>query len=70
MIPRYHLPFLTFYMPVLSIIIGLIIWLAVPIFLKGHLKKNNLKAAAMICKIIGVVIIGWAIVNYLLALIS
>ena len=50
---------------ILLIIIGLCIWFVVPILLNGHVKgKNNKKALKMTCKIIGVVIIVWAIVNY------
>lgn len=48
---------------VISIVIGLIIWLAVPLFLKARLKKHQYKAASMICKIIGIAIIVWTVIN-------
>lgn len=47
------------------LIIGLIIWLALPIFFKGKLKKNNYKAMTMVCKIIGIVIVVWGMVEYI-----
>jgi Co/Zn/Cd efflux system component len=49
---------------ILLIIIGLCIWFVVPIMLNGHVKrKNNKKALSMTCKIIGAVIIVWAIIS-------
>lgn len=50
---------------IILIIIGLIIWLALPFFFKGKLKKNNYKAMATICKIIGIVIMVWSMVEYI-----
>jgi len=50
---------------ILSIIIGLCIWFVVPILLEGQIKrKNNKKALRMFCRIIGAVIIVWAIINH------
>ena len=52
---------------ILSIIIGLCIWLVVPILLDSRIKgKNNKKALKMFCTILGVVIIFWTIFNHLL----
>ncbi len=52
---------------IISIVVGLCIWFVVPILLEGSIKrKNNKKALRMACKIIGVVIIVWAIISYLI----
>jgi hypothetical protein len=48
---------------VISIVIGLIIWLAVPLFFKTKLKKHQYKAVSMVCKIIGIAIIVWTVIN-------
>lgn len=50
---------------IILIIIGLIIWLAVPIYLKGKLKKNKYKAMVMTCKIIGIVIVVYGVLGYM-----
>jgi hypothetical protein len=51
---------------IISLIIGLCIWFVVPILLDGHVKgKNNKKAVKMTCKIIGLVIIVWTVINYI-----
>lgn len=50
-----------------SIIIGLCIWFVVPILLEGHVKgKSNKRAISMLCRIIGVVIIVWALLHGLM----
>lgn len=54
----------------ISVAIGLIIWLALPIFFKGKLKKHQYKAVSMICKIIGLAIILCAVINQILVFIS
>lgn len=52
---------------IISIIIGLCIWFVVPLLLEDRVKgKNNKKALRMICKIVGAVIICWAIFNYII----
>ena len=64
-LPLVHINSLT--RMIISIIIGLSIWFVVPILLESHIKgKNNKKALKMFCTILGVVIIGWAIINYLI----
>ena len=50
---------------VISIIVGLCIWFVVPILFKGNVKKKNREALNMLCRIIGIVIIAWAILNSL-----
>lgn len=51
---------------ILSLIIGLSIWFVVPILLDGRIKrKNNKKALRLFCKIVGAIIIIWAILNYI-----
>ncbi|MCF0235552.1 MAG: hypothetical protein HUK09_02350 [Bacteroidaceae bacterium] len=55
---------------IIPIVIGLIIWLAVPLLLKGQLKKSSLKAATMVCKIIGLAIIIWTLIKQLTALVA
>lgn len=52
---------------IVSIIVGLCIWLVVPILLEGRIKrKNNKKAIKMTCKIIGIAIIGWTLFNHII----
>jgi len=52
---------------IISIIIGLCIWFVVPILLEGQIKKKkNKKALSMLCRIIGLVIIAYALIHYLL----
>lgn len=49
---------------IISVILGLCIWLVVPILLEGRIKgKSNKKAIKMVCMIVGVVIICWTIFN-------
>lgn len=52
---------------IIPIIFGLLVWLAVPLLFKGQLKKNRYKALAMACKIIGIAIILWTLLNQVLA---
>jgi len=52
---------------IISVILGLCIWLVVPILMEDQIKKKkNKKALKMLCRIIGLVIIVCALVNYLL----
>lgn len=53
---------------ILKIVIGLIIWLVIPLFFESKLrrKKGRKKAIAMLCKIIGIAIIIWAVIQQLL----
>lgn len=51
---------------IISIIIGLCIWLALPLLFDGKLKKNQRRAISMVCKIIGIVIIVLAIIRHLI----
>ena len=57
---------------VISIIIGLIIWLVVPLLFKdkykGKKNKYKFKAIQMTCMIIGLAIIVMSIINNLLSL--
>lgn len=58
-------------MNIITIIIGLIIWLVVPILTNDSLKKKtHKKAAALLCRIIGIVIIIISVVNHLISLFS
>lgn len=53
-------------MNIISIIIGLIIWLVIPILTNDMLKKTaHKRAVAMLCKIVGVAIIFITIINYI-----
>ena len=53
-------------MNIVSIIIGLVIWLVVPIITNDVVKKKaHKKAIAMLCKIFGIAIIAVSIINYL-----
>lgn len=48
----------------IQIIIGLILWLALPSFLAGRVKKKgDRKAIALVCKIIGGTIVLWGIIT-------
>ncbi len=52
---------------IISLILGLCIWFVVPILLEGQIrKKRNRKALKMLCRIMGVIIIAWAIINYII----
>ena len=47
---------------VLKIVIGLIVWLVVPPLSQSWVKRANIrKAVAMLCKILGIVIIIMAV---------
>lgn len=47
---------------VLNIILGLIIWLVLPLLLQGWVKRANLrKAVDMLCKIVGIAFIVMAV---------
>ena len=51
---------------IISVILGLCIWLVVPILFEGHIKKKkNRKAVKMFCRIVGLVIIAWSLFNYI-----
>jgi uncharacterized BrkB/YihY/UPF0761 family membrane protein len=56
-------------MILIPIIIGLIIWLVIPILTNDFVKKKAIKKAiAMTCRIIGIAIIVITVINYLAAL--
>lgn len=56
-------------MDIITIIIGLVIWLVIPILTNDALKKKaQKKAIVMLCRIIGIVIIIISVVNYLTSL--
>lgn len=58
-------------MNIITIIIGLVIWLVVPILTNDSLKKkSHKKAVALLCRIIGITIIIISVVNYLISLVS
>lgn len=50
----------------LSIVIGLIIWLAVPKLFTGKMKKGSREALTMVCKIIGIAIIAWSVIRFII----
>lgn len=51
----------------ISIIIGLCVWLVFPIMFNGCFrKKKNKKAFAMFCKIVGIVIIAFGVINHII----
>lgn len=53
-------------MSIVPIIIGLVIWLVVPILTNGAIKKKaQKKAVAMLCRIVGIAIIAVSIINYI-----
>lgn len=56
-------------MSIITIIIGLVIWLVVPTLISDMVKKkSHRKAIAMLCRIIGIAIIVVCILNYLTSL--
>ncbi|GAB6979452.1 hypothetical protein JCM17136A_21470 [Phocaeicola sartorii JCM 17136 = DSM 21941] len=58
-------------MDIVIIIIGLIIWFVVPILTNDAIKKKAYKkAVAMLCRIVGMVIIAISIINYIMFLFS
>ena len=49
----------------ISIIIGLCVWLVLPILLNGHVKKKkSKKAISLTCAIIGIAVIVWSVFRY------
>ena len=53
-------------MMAISIIVGLCVWLVLPIMFGGRFrKKKNKKAFAMFCKIVGIVVIAFGIINHI-----
>ena len=58
-------------MSIVTIIIGLLIWLALPYFLNDVVKsKSQRKGVQLVCKIVGIAIVVIAIVNYIISLAS
>lgn len=58
-------------MNVISIIIGLVIWLVIPILTNDSIKKKSQrKAIAMLCRIVGIAIVIISVANYLISLFS
>ncbi len=57
---------------IITVVIGLIIWFAVPLFFKDKYKKkkNKYKAIKMICQIVGIAIIIVSVVRYIMVLVS
>lgn len=55
-------------MSIVTIIIGLTIWLVVSILVNNAVKKKTHKKAIMLCCIIGITIIVFAFINYLLSI--
>jgi len=51
---------------IVTIIIGLLIWFAVPLLFQGKFKKNQRRALNMTCHIVGIAIVVYAVVRYLL----
>lgn len=51
---------------IFPIVLGLIIWLAVPKMLQGTMKKSKREALTMVCKIIGIAIIVWTVVKHII----
>ena len=59
-------PMSFFSMSIVPIIIGLVIWLVVPILTTDVIKKRSQKkAVAMLCRIVGIAIIAVSIINYI-----
>ena len=55
---------------IISVIFGLFIWFVVPILFEGQIKKkNNKKALKTFCRIMGVVIITWAILHHFISIV-
>lgn len=49
---------------IISVAIGAAVWLVLPAFLDGVIKKkSNRKAAAILCKIVGIAIIAIAVID-------
>ena len=58
-------------MNVASIIIGLVIWLVVPILVNDSVKKKaHRKALSLLCRIVGIAIIAVSIFNFLMSMLS
>ncbi len=58
-------------MNIISIIIGLVIWLVIPILTNDSIKKKSHRnAIAMLCRIVGIAIIIISVANYLISLLS
>lgn len=58
-----------FSMSIVPIIIGLVIWLVVPILTTDVIKKRSQKkAVVMLCRIVGIAIIAVSIINYISSL--
>lgn len=51
---------------IIGVVTGLIIWLAVPLFLKGKFKKSRFEAVAMTCKIIGMAVVVWTVLKHIM----
>lgn len=58
------------HMMIIGVVTGLIIWLAIPLFLKGKFKKNQFQAITIICKIIGIAIIVWTVLKQIIQIFS
>lgn len=58
-------------MNIIFIIIGLVIWLVIPILTNDSIKKKSHgKAIAMLCRIVGIAIIIISVANYLISFLS
>lgn len=64
-------PISLYSMSIIPIIIGLVIWLVVPILTNDSVKKkSHKKAIAMLCRIVGIAIIIISVANYLINVLS
>ena len=53
---------------IIGVIIGLLVWLVVPLFFasgKGRGRRKRQRIIALTCKIIGIVIICYAVLQYI-----
>lgn len=58
-------------MDMFAIIIGLAVWLVIPILTDSTLKKKaHRRAVAMLCRIVGIAIVAVALFRYLSSLLS
>lgn len=69
MYDKCRLPF-KLYVMIIGVVTGLLIWLAVPLFLKGKFKKNQFQAITMVCKIIGIAIVVWTVLKQIIQVFS
>ncbi len=56
---------------IISLALGAAVWLVLPPFLEGFFKRKSArKATATLCKIIGIAIMAFAVINFITGLIG